>query len=90
MAEVTAPILGCSVQLLEYFHTLLAKIESTHMQNIQEVETLTTLCHDMLMTEFGVHENISITPTMHRVLHHTIEYMKYFQTKGYSLGQLSE
>lgn len=89
-AEVTAPILGCSVQLIKSFHELLSYIESTKLQNITEVGTLAKNCHDLYMTEFGVHEKITIAPTMHRVLHHTEEYMVHFQAKGFSLGELSE
>ena len=65
-------------------------IESTKQQDITKIESLALKCHNLYMDEYGCYDNISISPTMHRVLHHTVEYMQHFQAKGLTLGDISE
>ena len=74
-AKKVAPILGCEVILLEEMHILLGAIESTH--NISKIADLCKKVHTLYLNDYGDYSTIS--PSMHRVLHHTVEYMTYWQ-----------
>jgi hypothetical protein len=84
----TAPILDCSVELLDTMHELFCRIESTEFQVLEYMDILCRKAYTLYMTEYGPYHTIS--PSLHRTLQHSILYMQHFQTIGMALGETSE
>ena len=87
-SDKSAPILGCSKDLIDILHIICSKFESTKFQNLSEIEHICRQAYHMWKREFGVYATIS--PSLHRLLQHSVLYMNYFQKIGFSVGEMSE
>ena len=86
--EKTAGILDCSEELLVLVHELLGMIESINPQDANVMETLSSRIFDIFHEEFG--EFSQLNPSFHRALAHSAEFSRYYQDKGFTIGQMSE
>ena len=83
-----ATILNCSPDLIFMMHELLSSIESIDQQNPVLTETLAKNVFNLFKEEFEEYSNIS--PSLHRVLQHSVLLINVYQENGYSLGTMSE
>ena len=87
-SSVTHTILDCSEEFLVTLKQLLDRGQSLEIQQPQLIEFLCEKTYFLFMKEFG--EHYSISPSLHRVLYHFTEYIKFFQSQGITIGELSE
>ena len=88
MAEKTAKILDCSQDLLESVHELLGRIESLNPQEPGVLKNLSEKVFNLYQTDFGEFSNMS--PSFHRAIAHSEEFAQYYQSEGFTIGELSE
>ena len=83
----TAEILDCKKEFLDNLNTVLNILESCEMQNISKTEALCRTTFEMYKENFP---GLPMSPSLHRALQHTPIYMQYFQTRGVTIGDMSE
>ena len=63
-------------------------IESINSQDAEVMEILSRRIFDLYQEEFGEYSQLS--PSFHRALAHSAEFARYYQAKGFTIGELSE
>jgi hypothetical protein len=63
-------------------------VESLDKQEVLEVESLSRQVYGLYLDEYSEYSGIS--PSLHRLLQHSRDYVEFFQSKGLSIGQTSE
>lgn len=86
--QKTASILDCSEELLFVMHEILGMLESTKQQNVSQMTILTERAFFLFKEDFGEYSQMS--PSMHRALQHSVEFMIDYQDQGFAIGELSE
>ena len=81
-------MLDCSEELLSVLHELLGMIESTKAQDPEVMESLSKRIFYLFQQDFGAFSQLS--PSFHRALAHSAEFARYFQNRGFTIGELSE
>jgi hypothetical protein len=87
-SEKTAQILDCHPLLLQYLQEILGMVESLTTQDPEAVEQLCRTVYSMYQDAYGAFSGIS--PSLHRLLQHTVLYMLHYQSCGLTIGQMSE
>lgn len=86
--QLVAPILDCSEELLFSLHEVLSMIESTKRQDVKLMTTLSENVFNLFQRDFGAYSTMS--PSLHRALQHSSEFIEKYQSEGLTLGALSE
>ena len=86
--EKTASILDCSEELLFIMHEILGMLESTKKQNVNQLKTLSERAFLLFKEDYGDYSAMS--PSLHRALQHSVEFMADYQDLGFAVGELSE
>ena len=86
--EKTASILDCSEELLFIMHELLGMLESTKQQDVNQLKMLAERALFLFKQDFGDYSQMS--PSLHRALQHSVEFMADYQDQGFTIGELSE
>lgn len=86
--EKTASILDCSEELLFIMHEILGMLESTKKQNVNQLKTLSERAFLLFKEDYGDYSAMS--PSLHRTLQHSVEFMADYQDLGFAVGELSE
>ena len=87
-AHKTAPILDCSEELLFLVHELLGMIESLDRQDPEVMKNLPKRIFELYQEDFGAYSKLS--PSFHRALIHSAEFASYYQSQGFTIGEMSE
>ena len=84
----TAEILDCSQDLLESLHELLGRIESLKFQDPRVLKNLSERVFNLYQTDFGQFSKMN--PSFHRAIAHSEEFAQYYQSEGFTIGEMSE
>ena len=69
-------------------HEILGMLESTKKQDVNQLRILAERAFFLFKQDFGDFSQMS--PSLHRALQHSVEFMVGYQEQGFTIGELSE
>ena len=69
-------------------HELLGRIESLKFQDPRVLKNLSERVFNLYQTDFGQFSKMN--PSFHRAIAHSEEFAQYYQSEGFTIGEMSE